>query len=202
MRVFLFRHTEAVDAGAATDADRWLTPAGRKAARKAAKRLRRLDVRWDSVLTSPLVRAVQTAEIAAARLKGKAAVTVADCLRPGKGSWDAFRAAAAATGGAAVALVGHEPDLGAAVGQALGTAPIALAKGAIAALEVDKGGKVTSFGLLAPGAEDWAPLSGPPAARPVAKAAKAKPAVKAPVSKAKPPAAKPARASRTRATRS
>ncbi len=194
MRIYLFRHTEAIPHRAAADGDRWLTPAGRKAVRKAVKQLRRLDVRWDAILTSPLVRAVQTAELAAARIKGKAQIAVADALRPGRGSWEAYRAVAQAAGTDTIALVGHEPDLGIALGQALGTGPFALDKGAVVALELDKTGKIKPIGLLAPGAEDWAPLaSQPPAPRPAPKAKPAgKPATKT-IAKtvAKPANAKP-----------
>lgn len=67
MRVVLMRHGEAVDMRSApTDALRWLTDAGRQSATSVGKALARLDLPYSCIYTSPLVRAVQTAEILAA----------------------------------------------------------------------------------------------------------------------------------------
>ena len=67
MQVLLVRHGEAVDMRSApTDHDRWLTDTGRQTVTKVGKVLSGLDLRYSCVYTSPLVRAVQTAEILAA----------------------------------------------------------------------------------------------------------------------------------------
>jgi len=67
MHVLLVRHGEAVDTRSApTDTDRWLTNAGRQAVTRLGKALTKLDLRYSCIYTSPLVRAVQTAEILAA----------------------------------------------------------------------------------------------------------------------------------------
>ncbi len=64
MRVLLVRHAEAVNArSVSSDAERWLTAAGRATARAVGETLARMDLRFTTVLTSPLVRAVQTAEV-------------------------------------------------------------------------------------------------------------------------------------------
>ena len=66
MRVLLVRHGEAVDARtAASDHDRWLTDAGRRTVTTVGEMLGRLDLHYACIYTSPLVRAVQTAEILA-----------------------------------------------------------------------------------------------------------------------------------------
>lgn len=71
MRVLLMRHGEAVDPRAArTDSDRWLTDAGRRTVTSIGEMLSRMDLHYDCVYTSPLVRAVQTAEILAAMQPG------------------------------------------------------------------------------------------------------------------------------------
>ena len=63
MRVLLMRHGQAVDSRAASsDHDRWLTNEGRRTATTVGERLSRMDLRYACVYTSPLVRAVQTAE--------------------------------------------------------------------------------------------------------------------------------------------
>jgi len=51
---------------APTDQDRWLTDAGRQTVTKVGKALARLDLQYSCIYTSPLVRAVQTAEILSA----------------------------------------------------------------------------------------------------------------------------------------
>ena len=53
-----------------TDRDRWLTTLGRQTATKVGEALTRLDLRYSRIYTSPLVRAVQTAEILAATQPG------------------------------------------------------------------------------------------------------------------------------------
>lgn len=66
MRVLLVRHGEAVDSREAhSDRERWLTDAGRRTVTSVGEMLGRLDLHYSRILTSPLVRAVQTAEILA-----------------------------------------------------------------------------------------------------------------------------------------
>jgi len=55
---------------APTDHDRWLTDTGRQTVTKVGTALARLDLHYSCVYTSPLVRAVQTAEILAATHPG------------------------------------------------------------------------------------------------------------------------------------
>jgi phosphohistidine phosphatase len=67
MRLLLMRHGEAVDSHVVlSDHDRWLTEAGRRTVTTIGEMLSRMDLHYDCVYTSPLVRAVQTAEILAA----------------------------------------------------------------------------------------------------------------------------------------
>lgn len=64
MRVLLVRHGEAIDGrGLSSDAERWLTAAGRATVRAVGETLAHMNFRFTTVLTSPLVRAAQTAEI-------------------------------------------------------------------------------------------------------------------------------------------
>lgn len=66
MQVVLVRHAAAVDTHeAASDHDRWLTEAGRRTVTTVGEMLGRLDIQYSRIYTSPLVRAVQTAEILA-----------------------------------------------------------------------------------------------------------------------------------------
>ena len=117
MRLLLVRHAEAVkqgESGVNTDFDRHLTDLGRAQARALADALAALGVTLDSVVTSPLVRALQTAE-PLMRLVGDPAATptVCDHLAP-----DDFRRKKVSKylngqEQGVVAVVGHMPSLGA-----------------------------------------------------------------------------------------
>jgi phosphohistidine phosphatase len=106
VRVYLVRHAKA--APGTPDELRPLTTAGREHARAIGQRLEEGGVRLDAVLSSPLLRARETAE-AIARPAGLAAVTD-DRLAPGATAQD-VRAAVEGRG-ELVAVVGHQPDLG------------------------------------------------------------------------------------------
>lgn len=110
VKLYLIRHADAVPEDAAgTDADRWLSARGREAARVLARLLREQGVELDALATSPLPRAVQTAELVAAGLDYLGPVTVVPGLAPGCHP----RRAAEQLGalGASVAVVGHEPGI-------------------------------------------------------------------------------------------
>src|SRR5215468_8835773 len=110
MKILLIRHAHAIDGGGA-DEDRWLTDKGRSVARKVGDRLRDEGYAPDAVVTSPLVRAVQTAELVARGLKYKGVVEVLADLAP-DGSIRAV-ALALEEKGALVVAVGHEPGISA-----------------------------------------------------------------------------------------
>ena len=112
MRVTLIRHGDAGE-DAPRDEERALTKEGRANVRRVARALERVGVHFGAVVASPLVRAVQTAEIAAAAVNYRGRITISDRLVP-----DAFPAgvisllsALAAEGKKSVALVAHEPVL-------------------------------------------------------------------------------------------
>jgi len=114
MKTLLIRHAHAVDSrdgGAGADEDRWLTDKGRMVARKVGDRLRDEGYAADAIVTSPLVRAVQTAELVARGLKYKGVVEVFADLAP-DGSIGAAAQALEEKGGLVVA-VGHEPGISA-----------------------------------------------------------------------------------------
>ena len=71
MNLYLMRHGIAVaadDLGVIQDKERPLTSKGSKRIRRAARGIRRLGIEFDGILTSPLLRARQTADIVAAAL--------------------------------------------------------------------------------------------------------------------------------------
>jgi phosphohistidine phosphatase len=110
VQVFIIRHGHAVDdSPRLDDSQRYLSKKGRKTVREVGRALREAGVQFDVVLTSPLVRAVQTAELLAESLDFLDLVEVLPALVPGVPP----RVAAAELGGRGVrvAVVGHEPGL-------------------------------------------------------------------------------------------
>ncbi len=103
MRVVLVRHAEA--AGGSPDELRQLTADGRKQARALGERLRAEGMSVDAVLSSPLLRARQTAAAL-----GFGEPEPDDRLAPGAGPEELQ--AAVAGRGATVVVVGHQPDCG------------------------------------------------------------------------------------------
>jgi len=116
MRVTLIRHAEAGD-DAPRDESRALTVRGRADARRLGRALARRGIRFTTFVTSPLVRAVQTAEIVAAAIDYRGRLAVTDLLVPEGAAADvvALLAKLAPDRSAAksVALVAHEPILSA-----------------------------------------------------------------------------------------
>jgi phosphohistidine phosphatase len=113
MDILLIRHGQAVDdAPGLGDAGRWLTPKGRKLSRKVSRWLAKSEKRTPcAIWTSPLVRAVQTAEILAAQVKYKAEIRACLELSPGHDPGDLLKLLAAEKVDGPLALVGHEPLL-------------------------------------------------------------------------------------------
>ena len=110
MKLYLIRHADAVPEDVAgSDAERWLSARGREAARGLARLLREQQVELDAIVTSPLPRAVQTAELLANGLDYLGAVTVLPALAPGCHPRRA--AEVLATFGVSVAVIGHEPGI-------------------------------------------------------------------------------------------
>lgn len=110
MRIYLVRHGDAVpEEEAGSDRDRWLSAKGREHARVLAKLLREERVEPDAILSSPLPRAVQTAELLAQTLDYLGIVTSLRCLEP---SAQPRVAASEIMGrGRSVIVVSHEPAI-------------------------------------------------------------------------------------------
>jgi phosphohistidine phosphatase len=138
--IYLVRHGLAAEQGPdyPNDEDRPLTDEGIERLRAQALGMRALRVRLDRVLTSPLLRAAQTAEVLAASLGCEAPLVPVDALRPG-GRHDALMAALRRLGDdRTVALVGHMPSMGEIAARLIGaTEPLPFKKGAVCCIEVD-----------------------------------------------------------------
>lgn len=118
MDVYIIRHAQALDRSAPIDdGHRPLTARGRKDAHRLGRLLRKEEVTLDAIVTSPLVRAVETAELVAVGLEFEGALEVAPELGPGRDPLDVVREVLLPRADLeAVAVVGHEPQLGALLG--------------------------------------------------------------------------------------
>jgi phosphohistidine phosphatase len=112
VRVTLIRHAEAGD-DAPRDESRALTARGRADARRLGRALARRGVRFTTIVTSPLVRAVQTAEIVAAATEFRGRMPATDVLVPEASAGDVVAFLAKIAEEKSVALVAHEPILSA-----------------------------------------------------------------------------------------
>jgi phosphohistidine phosphatase len=125
--IWLLRHTEAAEGS--PDAERPLTERGQEQARVAGAALAALGVSVHGCLSSPKVRAAETARLVCEQLDG---VEVRLEPKLGGGPFDADALAAGV--GEDVLLVGHDPDFSMAVHRMTG-AQVRMKKGGIAGIE-------------------------------------------------------------------
>lgn len=141
VELYIVRHAIAADRGPEwpDDAKRPLTERGIARFREVVDGLVWLDVEVDVVLTSPLVRARQTAQSLSSGLPAKPPVVVLDALAPGHVAAEVMEAAAReARAHRRIALVGHEPDLGELAGWLIGSRrAIPMKKGGVCRVDLD-----------------------------------------------------------------
>jgi phosphohistidine phosphatase len=121
MEVIFFRHGIAMEQEEwrGDDDDRPLTKAGAGSTKLAAQGLRTLKVRPDILLSSPLVRARQTAEIVQEALGSKSKIEVVEDLRPNAPPERLFTRLAQFSDDSVVLCVGHEPHLSTTISAAI-----------------------------------------------------------------------------------
>jgi phosphohistidine phosphatase len=118
MQLYFIRHGIAADRGKySNDEERPLIDEGKRKTEKIALKLREIGVKFDIILTSPLVRAYQTAEILLEKGCGDR-LEIFPPLAP-DGDFDEFQEWLSSyrekrynSGAEAIAAVGHQPDLG------------------------------------------------------------------------------------------
>ncbi|HYV57341.1 MAG TPA: phosphohistidine phosphatase SixA [Candidatus Nitrosopolaris sp.] len=141
MILYVIRHGIAEErAPAEEDGARRLTPRGRQRIRAAAAGLRALGVQFDVLLTSPLVRAAETAAIVAEVYGGQPVPRELPALTQGAPPVETVRALQPFLRHKHVGIVGHEPGLSEIVALLVTGSPegmaMSLKKGSIAALEL------------------------------------------------------------------
>jgi phosphohistidine phosphatase len=144
MDVYIIRHADALAAGErgiTDDADRPLSEEGERQARAVGAGLQARDHRPALIVTSPLLRARQTAEGLQQLFSGeRPAVQVADELAPG-GKRKALARLLRNLNAPSVAIVGHQPDLGEWTAWLIGSkkAQVDLAKAGVALVTCPEG---------------------------------------------------------------
>ena len=160
MDLYIIRHTEALalgERGVTSDEERPLSDDGQKQAEEIAAALRRRGVKLELLLTSPLLRARQTAEALVKPLTSVAAeLQPCDELAPGcrRKKLAKFLLGTARN---AIGLVGHQPDLGEFAAWLIGDKKVNLdlAKGGVAYIQcsdLPRRGGGTLIWLVTP---DW-----------------------------------------------
>jgi phosphohistidine phosphatase len=140
LELYLIRHGVAAERGEdyPDDSKRPLTGSGMSKLRKEAKALNALEVGFDLIITSPLIRTKQTAEIISETLNGKPPVTTSDSLAPAGTPAAVMQELARHMRKARIALVGHEPNLGELAARLIGArSPIEFKKGAICRIDFE-----------------------------------------------------------------
>jgi phosphohistidine phosphatase len=137
--LYLIRHGVAAERGEnyPDDSKRPLTNEGVQKLRKEAKALVALDISLDVILTSPLVRTRQTAEVVAAGFRNPPPIVNMASLAPGSAHNAIIEELVKQHRRHRIALVGHEPGIGELAGRLIGSRrPLEFKKGAICRIDV------------------------------------------------------------------
>jgi phosphohistidine phosphatase len=140
LELYLIRHGIAAERGPdyPDDSKRPLTDKGIAALRREAKGLNALGVTFDLIITSPLVRTRQTADILSESLSGKPAIAESDALAPAGTPAAVMQEIAQHSRKATIALVGHEPNIGELAARLIGArSPVQFKKGAVCRIDFD-----------------------------------------------------------------
>jgi phosphohistidine phosphatase len=151
--LYFLRHGDAGQPRVTDDDLRPLSGEGEATLLAAAATWQRLKLRPEVVITSPLVRARQTAELLCQGIGCAGEPVVDERLRPGATWGDLARAMAEHPAAARVCFVGHEPDLSQIVALLTGAASVRMRKGGLACLEF--------YGVPEPGGGELAWLLDP-----------------------------------------
>ena len=140
LELYLIRHGVAEERGDKypDDSKRPLTGQGMSRLRKEARALDTLGVTFDQIITSPLVRTRQTADVFAEVMKGKPPVASADALAPAGTATAVLQELGKYMRKGRIALVGHEPNIGELAARLIGARePLAFKKGAVCRIDFE-----------------------------------------------------------------
>lgn len=140
LALYLIRHGIAAERGDQypDDSKRPLTSDGIAALRKEVKALDALGEGFDHIVTSPLVRAKQTADVFVQHLDVKPSVTTSDALAPAGSPAGVVQEIVKHAKKGRIALVGHEPNLGELAARLIGSrSPLVFKKGGICRIDFE-----------------------------------------------------------------
>jgi phosphohistidine phosphatase len=140
IELYLIRHGVAEERGEAwpDDGKRPLTPKGMAKLRSAVRGLVRLGVTFDVILSSPLVRTKQTAEIVAGGIVSHPHITLLESLTPEGSIAAVLTDLEKFAKRERIAIVGHEPAIGELAARLVGSRhAIPFKKGAICRIDVE-----------------------------------------------------------------
>lgn len=140
MQLLLVRHADAVDVGGdvTNDGERYLTPRGLVMARKLGEALVTRRTQLGAVVSSPFIRAKQTAEPLLQLAPPGQEMVMCEHLLPMAQNPKGCAAAVAGLGVQSAAVVGHLPDIAVFAGWLIGGGTIGFARGAAALIETDE----------------------------------------------------------------
>ena len=140
LELYLIRHGIAAERGLEypDDSKRPLTSKGIAALREEASGLNELGIAFDLIITSPLTRTRQTADVFAEHLKSKPAVVPSEALAPAGTPAMVIQEIVKHAGKLRVALVGHEPNIGELAARLVGArTSIGFKKGAVCRIDFE-----------------------------------------------------------------
>jgi phosphohistidine phosphatase len=142
MELIILRHGEAGKRApvASNDSERSLTVAGRDEVKEVAESMEELGITLDVIATSPLKRALETAQVAAKVLKREKALETWDELKPERDPKDLYRRLSKMKRDSSILLVGHEPYLSSMISELIGAkrgSRISLKKAGLAKVEIE-----------------------------------------------------------------
>lgn len=140
LELYLIRHGIAAERGEEypDDSKRPLTSSGIARLRKEAKALDALGIGFDHIITSPLVRTRQSADVFAETLKSKPSVSTSDALAPAGTPAGVIQEIGKHVRKGRIAVVGHEPNIGELAARLIGARiPVEFKKGAICRIDFE-----------------------------------------------------------------
>lgn len=152
MEIYLLRHGIAEDRTATgKDADRGLTEDGREKLLRVMARARRAGVAPSLILSSPLKRAIETAEVAAGVLEYRGEILRVEALKPMASPQEVWAEIRSHRDETAILLAGHEPLFSSTAAYFLGSprTMVEFKKGALMRIDVE------SLGVEPKGVLQW-----------------------------------------------
>jgi phosphohistidine phosphatase len=145
MEIYFLRHGDAgtAEAWKGSDAERPLSKEGAATMERVAAAIARLHPTLDAILTSPLLRARQTAEIVAKKLRFTQVLFVEDRLAPGFGAAELKRILKERRASRGLMLVGHEPDFSKVISACIGGGSVECKKGSLIRVDMDDPSSLT-----------------------------------------------------------